>query len=278
MCVCCVDPCVRLAGAHGVKCGRDCAASLDRLTHREERTMTRSIEDMTDGCRACVRLAAKLDLLGAIDRRTDWGGTFLAVPVKLWDLPAEARRELETAQAEAAALCTEDDPDAAARIEQFAIECWWEVTADVLTDAAGVQCSADAHGRSSGYALLAFGTGYVGKRDQYVNSERLHQIAQDPEASRRLLAAVRALVTHRDGFPSMLRSFIEGEQCERDWRERERAEEQERSRARTVFVLRRDGVEVARGDEFALLQYVHRTHGFSMQHALRYEGYAVDAE
>lgn len=43
-----------------------------------------------------------------------------------------------------------------------------------------------------------------------------------------------------------------------------------------TYILKRDGVEVERGDEFALLAYIHRTHSFSFDHALRFEGYSVE--
>jgi hypothetical protein len=42
-----------------------------------------------------------------------------------------------------------------------------------------------------------------------------------------------------------------------------------------TFILKRDGEEVARGDEFALLKFIQRKHSYSMDHALRYEGYSV---
>lgn len=40
-------------------------------------------------------------------------------------------------------------------------------------------------------------------------------------------------------------------------------------------VLRRDGEEVKRGTEAELFQYLHRTHSFSVQHALKHEGYEL---
>lgn len=42
-----------------------------------------------------------------------------------------------------------------------------------------------------------------------------------------------------------------------------------------AYILRRDGVEVARGNEFDLLAYIHRTHSFSFDYALKYAGYSV---
>ena len=43
-----------------------------------------------------------------------------------------------------------------------------------------------------------------------------------------------------------------------------------------TYILKRDGVEVERGDEFALIAYIHRAHSFSFDHALRFEGYSVE--
>lgn len=43
-----------------------------------------------------------------------------------------------------------------------------------------------------------------------------------------------------------------------------------------VFILKRDGVEVERGDAFALFDHIHKTHSFSWDHALRFEGYSVE--
>ena len=43
-----------------------------------------------------------------------------------------------------------------------------------------------------------------------------------------------------------------------------------------MFILKRDGKEVTRGSEFALLDYIHNHHCFSMSHALAYEGYSVE--
>lgn len=45
-----------------------------------------------------------------------------------------------------------------------------------------------------------------------------------------------------------------------------------------IFILKRDGIEVARGEAFSLFDYIHRTHSFSWSHALRFEGYSVERE
>lgn len=43
-----------------------------------------------------------------------------------------------------------------------------------------------------------------------------------------------------------------------------------------TYILKRDGEEVARGDEFELLKYMHRKHSFSMDWACKHEGYSVE--
>ena len=48
-----------------------------------------------------------------------------------------------------------------------------------------------------------------------------------------------------------------------------------RAPACELFVLLRAGVEVARGDEFALLQFVHGRHSFSLQYAMLEAGYVL---
>lgn len=44
------------------------------------------------------------------------------------------------------------------------------------------------------------------------------------------------------------------------------------------YVLSRDGKEVLRGTEQECWEYLHRTHGFSVDHALTHEGYAMEPE
>lgn len=41
------------------------------------------------------------------------------------------------------------------------------------------------------------------------------------------------------------------------------------------YVLERDGKEVARGTEQEVWKYLHRSHGYSVSHALRHEGYSI---
>lgn len=41
------------------------------------------------------------------------------------------------------------------------------------------------------------------------------------------------------------------------------------------YILRRDGQEVIRGSEQEIWQYIHRNHSYSINHALRYEGYSI---
>lgn len=43
------------------------------------------------------------------------------------------------------------------------------------------------------------------------------------------------------------------------------------------FILMRDGVEVMRGSEEKIMAYIHRSHPYSVYHALTYEGYQVEA-
>lgn len=45
---------------------------------------------------------------------------------------------------------------------------------------------------------------------------------------------------------------------------------------RQQFILKRDGKEVARGDEFELLKFVQRKHSCSFDWACKYEGYSVE--
>ena len=45
-----------------------------------------------------------------------------------------------------------------------------------------------------------------------------------------------------------------------------------------TYLIKRDGLEVARLDsELAVMEYFHRSHPYSMSHALKYEGYTVEA-
>lgn len=44
------------------------------------------------------------------------------------------------------------------------------------------------------------------------------------------------------------------------------------------YVLSRDGKEILRGTEQECWEYLHRTHGFSVDHALTHEGYAMEPE
>jgi hypothetical protein len=44
------------------------------------------------------------------------------------------------------------------------------------------------------------------------------------------------------------------------------------------YTIKRDGVEVKRVEsELAVVVYFHKTHSYSMSHALKYEGYTVEA-
>jgi hypothetical protein len=45
------------------------------------------------------------------------------------------------------------------------------------------------------------------------------------------------------------------------------------------YTIKRDGVEIKRVDsELAVVVYFHKTHSYSMSHALRYEGYTIEKE
>lgn len=44
------------------------------------------------------------------------------------------------------------------------------------------------------------------------------------------------------------------------------------------FVLKRDGNEVLRGTEVEVTRYVHKNHSYSLDHALRHEGYSLSPE
>lgn len=41
------------------------------------------------------------------------------------------------------------------------------------------------------------------------------------------------------------------------------------------FVLTRDGVELMRGEYIELVAFLHNQHSYSVDHALKYEGYAI---
>ena len=43
-----------------------------------------------------------------------------------------------------------------------------------------------------------------------------------------------------------------------------------------MIILKRDGVEVLRGEWLAVYKYIHNTHSYSVDHALTYEGYKVE--
>jgi hypothetical protein len=54
-------------------------------------------------------------------------------------------------------------------------------------------------------------------------------------------------------------------------------EELQRERQGITFVLYRDGVELFRtNDDLDILRYLHETHGYSMDHAIKHEGYKVE--
>lgn len=42
------------------------------------------------------------------------------------------------------------------------------------------------------------------------------------------------------------------------------------------YTLTRDGVKVFTGTEEEIMAYVHKTHPYSVYHALKYEGYQVE--
>ena len=42
-----------------------------------------------------------------------------------------------------------------------------------------------------------------------------------------------------------------------------------------LCVLKRDGKEVFKGTELECVQYVHKSHGFSFDHAVKHEGYSL---
>lgn len=43
------------------------------------------------------------------------------------------------------------------------------------------------------------------------------------------------------------------------------------------YIIKRDGLEIKRVDsELAVVVYFHRSHSYSMSHALKYEGYTVE--
>lgn len=43
------------------------------------------------------------------------------------------------------------------------------------------------------------------------------------------------------------------------------------------YLIKRDGLEVVRlNSELAVVVYFHKTHSYSMSHALKYEGYSIE--
>jgi hypothetical protein len=44
-----------------------------------------------------------------------------------------------------------------------------------------------------------------------------------------------------------------------------------------IYLIKRDGVEIKRVEsEIAVVVYFHRSHPYSMSHALKYEGYSIE--
>lgn len=43
-----------------------------------------------------------------------------------------------------------------------------------------------------------------------------------------------------------------------------------------MITLKRDGVEIIKGDWVDIYKYIHKTHSYSTDHALRYEGYSIE--
>jgi hypothetical protein len=44
------------------------------------------------------------------------------------------------------------------------------------------------------------------------------------------------------------------------------------------YIIKRDGQEIKRvSSELEVVVYFHRTHSYSMSHALRYEGYTIES-
>jgi hypothetical protein len=45
------------------------------------------------------------------------------------------------------------------------------------------------------------------------------------------------------------------------------------------YIIKRDGLEIKRvSNELEVIVYFHRSHSYSMSHALAYEGYTVESE
>jgi len=44
------------------------------------------------------------------------------------------------------------------------------------------------------------------------------------------------------------------------------------------YVLTRDGKEVHRGTEESVWRYLHSNHGYSVSHALQFEGYKIEPQ
>jgi hypothetical protein len=45
-----------------------------------------------------------------------------------------------------------------------------------------------------------------------------------------------------------------------------------------MWILKRDGKEVVRGTELECMQYIHQNHCYSVDHAIKYEGYTLEEE
>lgn len=43
-----------------------------------------------------------------------------------------------------------------------------------------------------------------------------------------------------------------------------------------MHILKRDGVEVTRGTWSELVEWIHRNHCYSFDHAIKHEGYSVE--
>jgi hypothetical protein len=46
-----------------------------------------------------------------------------------------------------------------------------------------------------------------------------------------------------------------------------------------IYIIKRDGIEIKRVEgDLAVMDYFHRSHSYSISHALKYEGYTIESE
>lgn len=97
----------------------------------------------------------------------------------------------------------------------------------------------------------------------------------------RVLVAIQDKRDVEDIVQALLHADDEEERVEEHGRQRGRQQQQQPmitypKSPSGQYVLRRDGQEVMRGTEDEVWQWLHRNHSYSVDHALRHEGYSIE--